>query len=67
MKEKVLYSSAIIPDSLYVKRAADHKLKEIILRMSKPAYISVARQMGKTNLLIQAKRELENDSLGLYT
>jgi len=62
MKEKVLYSSAIIPDSLYVKRAADHKLKEIILRMSKPAYISVARQMGKTNLLIQAKRELENDS-----
>lgn len=62
MKEKILYSSAIIPDNLYVKRAADHKLKEIILRMSKPAYISVARQMGKTNLLIQAKRELENDS-----
>lgn len=62
MKEKILYSSAIIPDNLYVKRDADNKLKEIILRMSKPAYISVARQMGKTNLLIQAKRELENDS-----
>lgn len=62
MKEKILYSSAIIPDNLYVKRDADNKLKEIILRMSKPAYISVARQMGKTNLLIQAKRELENNS-----
>ena len=60
MKEKKLYSSAIIPDELYVHRDADRKLKEVILRMSKPAYISVARQMGKTNLLIQTKRTLEN-------
>ncbi|HZL09540.1 MAG TPA: tetratricopeptide repeat protein [Prolixibacteraceae bacterium] len=62
MKEKKLYSTAIIPDELYVHRNADRKLKEVILRMSKPAYISVARQMGKTNLLIQTKRTLENES-----
>ncbi|PKP06638.1 MAG: hypothetical protein CVU10_03505 [Bacteroidetes bacterium HGW-Bacteroidetes-5] len=62
MKEKKLYSSAIIPDKLYVQRDADRKLKEVILRMSKPAYISVARQMGKTNLLIQTKRELQNET-----
>lgn len=62
MKEKKLYSSAIIPDDLYVQRDADRKLKEVILRMSKPAYISVARQMGKTNLLIQTKRALQNES-----
>lgn len=62
MKEKKLYSSAIIADELYVQRDADRKLKEVILRMSKPAYISVARQMGKTNLLIQTKRELQNET-----
>ena len=62
MKEKKLHSTAIIPDDLYVHRDADRKLKEVILRMSKPAYISVARQMGKTNLLIQTKRALENES-----
>ena len=61
MKEKKLYSSAIIPDELYVQRDADRKLKEVILRMSKPAYVSVARQMGKTNLLIQTKRALQNE------
>lgn len=62
MKEKKLYSSAIIPDDLYVQRDADRKLKEVILRMSKPAYISVARQMGKTNLLIQTKRTLQSET-----
>ncbi|SKC65750.1 AAA-like domain-containing protein [Ohtaekwangia koreensis] len=62
MKEKKLYNNAIIPDDLYVHRDADRKLREIILRMSKPAYVSVARQMGKTNLLIQTKRALENEN-----
>jgi tetratricopeptide (TPR) repeat protein len=62
MKQKKLFSSAIIPDELYVQRDADRKLKEVILRMSKPAYISVARQMGKTNLLIQTKRALQNET-----
>lgn len=61
MRQKKLYSSAIVPTNLYVPRDADRKLKEVVLRMSKPAYISVARQMGKTNLLIQTKRSLEND------
>lgn len=61
MKEKVLYSSAIIPNELYVQRDADRKLREVVQRMSKPAYISVARQMGKTNLLIHTKRALEDD------
>lgn len=60
MKEKILYSSAIIPDELYVQRDGDRKLREVIQRMSKPAYISVARQMGKTNLLIHTKRALED-------
>lgn len=60
--EKKLHISAIIPDELYVYREADRKLEEAILRMSKPAYISVSRQMGKTNLLIHAKRKLENDN-----
>ncbi len=61
MKEKKLYSSAIIPNDLYVQRDADRKLREVVSRMSKPAYISVARQMGKTNLLIQTKRALQDD------
>lgn len=61
MKEKILYSSAILPNELYVERAADRKLQNVVQRMSKPAYISVARQMGKTNLLIHTKRVLEND------
>lgn len=60
MKKKILHISAIIPKELYIKRDADRKLAEIIQLMSKPAYISVARQMGKTNLLINTKRELEN-------
>lgn len=60
MKDKILYSSAIIPNDLYVERDADRKLKDVLERMSKPAYISVARQMGKTNLLIHTKRALEN-------
>jgi hypothetical protein len=60
MKEKKLFISAIIPQDVYVKRDADRKLKEVIQRMAKPAYISVSRQMGKTNLLIHAKKELED-------
>lgn len=62
MKEKILYSSAILPDELYVERSADRKLQDVVQRMSKPAYISVARQMGKTNLLIHTKRELEDEN-----
>lgn len=59
---KKLNISAIIPKELYVQRDADRKLKEVIQLMSKPAYISVSRQMGKTNLLINTKRELQNEN-----
>jgi hypothetical protein len=55
-----LNASLIIPNHLYVEREADRNLEEAIQRMSKPAYISVARQMGKTNLLIHVKQKLEN-------
>ncbi len=65
MHEKKIHISAIIPEELYIKRDADRKLKEAVQRMSKPAYISVARQMGKTNLLINLKRELENEEIRL--
>lgn len=46
----------IIPDSLYVERNADAQLRNVIERMGRPAYVLVARQMGKTNLLLHAKR-----------
>src|SRR4051794_38027578 len=55
----VLGRSTIVPPSLYVKRSADHQLAEIIEEMGRPGYILVARQMGKTNLLLNMKREQE--------
>ena len=56
---KKLVPNTIIPESLYVDRVADKQLREIIHDMGRPGYILVARQMGKTNLLINAKRKLE--------
>jgi tetratricopeptide (TPR) repeat protein len=56
---KKLIPNTIIPEELYVERSADIQLKEIIRDMGRPGYILVARQMGKTNLLINAKRKLE--------
>ena len=56
---KKLVPNTIIPESLYVDRIADKQLREIIHDMGRPGYILVARQMGKTNLLINAKRKLE--------
>lgn len=61
MTHKKLHITAIIPDEIYVQRDADRQLAEVIARMSKPAYISVARQMGKTNLLLHTKRKLEDE------
>lgn len=51
-----------IPDSLYVNRNADNQLRNIIEEMQRPGYVLVARQMGKTNLLFNAKRKLENSN-----
>ena len=57
--------TAIIPPNLYVERAADWQLWDAILSMESPPYVLVARQMGKTNLLLHAKRCLER-SVDLY-
>src|SRR5580658_6672131 len=54
-----LVPSAVTPASLYVERDADRKLANLIADMGRPGYVLVARQMGKTNLLLNAKRKLE--------
>lgn len=58
--EKILKKYTTIPQHLYVERYADTQLKRIIEDMQRPGYVLVARQMGKTNLLFNAKRTLEN-------
>jgi tetratricopeptide (TPR) repeat protein len=58
---KILKSSTRVPAHLYVKRNADNQILKIIREMLRPGYVSVARQMGKTNLLQNAKRELNDD------
>ncbi len=57
--QKALRSRTIIPDSLYVDRDADRQLANVIDDMGRPGYILVARQMGKTNLLLRMKRRRE--------
>lgn len=62
-----LKSYTIVPDSLYVERRADKQLHDIIEAMQRPGYVLVSRQMGKTNLLLRAKRKWENaDNLYVY-
>lgn len=56
--EKILRSYTIIPKHLYVERSADVHLRRIVEDMGRPGYVLVARQMGKTNLLLNAKRNL---------
>lgn len=57
--EKILKPYTIIPPDLYVHRDADRQVRDIITDMGRPGYVLVSRQMGKTNLLLNAKRELE--------
>ncbi len=59
--EKRLKKYTSIPQHLYVNRSADEQLKRIVDEMQRPGYVLVARQMGKTNLLFNAKRTLENE------
>lgn len=59
---KVLKPYTIIPSSLYVHRDADRQVKNIIKDMGRPGYVLVSRQMGKTNLILNAKRELESSN-----
>ncbi|MCO8166195.1 AAA-like domain-containing protein [Pseudomonas sp. 21LCFQ02] len=61
MKKRILSPNTIIPAHLYVERAADRQLKTVIDEMGRPAYILVARQMGKTNLLLNMKRHRKDD------
>lgn len=61
MKNRVLSPNTIIPADLYVERAADRQLQSVIDEMGRPAYILVARQMGKTNLLLNMKRNRQDD------
>lgn len=64
---KVLKPYTIIPSNLYVHRDADRQVKNIIKDMGRPGYVLVSRQMGKTNLLLNAKRELESsDDVFVY-
>lgn len=58
--EKILKKYTTIPEHLYVNRGADDQLRKIVEEMERPGYVLVARQMGKTNLLFNAKRRLEN-------
>lgn len=58
---KILKPYTIIPLDLYVQRDADRQVRNIINDMGRPGYVLVSRQMGKTNLLLNAKRNLENE------
>lgn len=62
MKQKILKPQTIIPSTLYTYRAADRQLRDVIEDMGRPGYVLVSRQMGKTNLLLNAKRELQNEN-----
>ncbi|WP_020168196.1 MULTISPECIES: AAA-like domain-containing protein [Methylotenera] len=57
---KVLKSYTIVPQSLYVARQADRQLRKILEDKGRPGYVLVSRQMGKTNLLLNARREFKS-------
>lgn len=57
---KKIKSYAIVPEELYVVRRADTQLERIIEDMGRPGYVLVSRQMGKTNLLLNAKRNFDS-------
>jgi tetratricopeptide (TPR) repeat protein len=58
MQKKRLLPSTIIPKEFYVERGADKQIRDVVENMGRPGYVLVARQMGKTNLLLNAKNEL---------
>lgn len=59
VRQRILKPHRIIPSELYVKRDADRQLQSIIEDMASPGYVLVSRQMGKTNLLLNAKRSYQ--------
>ena len=60
---KQFKSYTIVPEDFYVERSADGQLRQIISDMERPGYVLVARQMGKTNLLMHAKRLFESSKV----
>lgn len=62
---KHLRSYTIVPNEYYVERDADRQIRSIISDMGRPGYVLVARQMGKTNLLLHTKGCLE-DNKNIY-
>lgn len=60
MRNKILRQTTIIPSELYVPREADRQLRNVLNDMGRPGYVLVARQMGKTNLLLHAKQEMQD-------
>lgn len=58
--KRILTPCTIVPSELYVSRDADTQLRNVLQDMGRPGYVLVARQMGKTNLLLNAKRELDD-------
>jgi tetratricopeptide (TPR) repeat protein len=63
---KKLRGQTIVPTELYVRRRADEQLAQIIKDMGRPGYVLVARQMGKTNLLLNARRESPVEDMFVY-
>lgn len=59
---KVLKPYTIVPSNLYVERSADRQVESIIQEMGRPGYVLVSRQMGKTNLLLNARRKYSNNN-----
>ena len=65
--KRILKPYTIIPSSLYVKRIADYQIEEILEDMQRPGYVLVSRQMGKTNLLLNAQESLKReDDIFIY-
>ena len=50
-----------MPDEHYVERSADRQIINVIKDMGRPGYVLVPRQMGKTNLLLHAKKKMADD------
>lgn len=50
-----LCSCTVVPRNFYVERTADDQIRKIINGMGRPGYVLVARQMGKTNLLLHTR------------
>lgn len=65
MERRHLKSCTIVPAEYYVERSADKQIQSIIYDMERPGYVLVARQMGKTNLLLHTKTVLQ-DSEHVY-